>query len=205
MGSDRMNWTERRLAPLYEAATALLTPDGDWRATLAEAVAPEAHDVVLEGGCGAGGLCHLLARMAPDADIVGVDPDEALVAQARARAAGAASFIVADIADAGLHLGAWTPTRVILNFAPGVRAATRMAQLQGARQIIDPAGQLFVASMTSAPQGALRRLLADRGRAEPSREETATLIRAAGFVAVEEIAVRPALAGVVVLHRARAS
>ena len=75
--------TERRLAPLYDAALSLMTREGRWRQTLAEQVAPEAHDIILDVGCGAGALAILMARLQPSASIIGFDSRAPLLEQAR--------------------------------------------------------------------------------------------------------------------------
>jgi ubiquinone/menaquinone biosynthesis C-methylase UbiE len=196
-----------RFAPLYDAALALLAREGRWRAAVAAQIAPEPHDVVLDGLCGAGALCLTLARLQPEAEIVGLDPRPALLEQARARAAEAGlriSFIEGAPSDAPVYLGQRTPTQIVLTLVGARSAAEKLAQLQAARQIVDPAGVLHVIDF-GRQRGALMRGLFAAFHGGADAGDPPTLIRAAGFVAVEETAAWPTGSGIVSLYRARAS
>jgi SAM-dependent methyltransferase len=208
---------DHRLAPLYGAARSLMAREGRWQAVLAEQVAPEAQDIILDVGCGAGALSILLARLQPDAAIVGFDHRPGMVAQARIRARDAgvrATFIEAEPHDAGPYAGPHPPTKVVLTFTGGSSTTAKLALMQMARQIIDPAGMLHVADVTPRPTDMMQRLLRAPietligGEVRPSNApggDTSLLIRAAGFVAVEETSTWPTPAGAVSLFRARAS
>ncbi|MDX2235413.1 MAG: methyltransferase domain-containing protein [Hyphomonadaceae bacterium] len=195
------------LAPLYGAARSLLAREGRWRAALAGQIGPEPHDVILDIGCGAGALSMLLARMQPRAVVIGMDPRGAAIAQARARAAevhSRAAFIACEAQDAGLHLGARTPTKIVLTLT-GARGVTeKIAHMQCARQIIDPAGALHVVDYGAQRTALMQRLSALAGR-QAGEGDTRALIRAAGFVAVEETATWSTASGALSLYRARAS
>jgi SAM-dependent methyltransferase len=207
-GQDMVPYGTQRasaLAPLYDAALALLAREGRWRAALTAQVAPEAHDVILDGFCGAGALSFALARANPGAEIVGLDPRPAVIAQARARAAETGvrvSFVEGAPRDAALYLGVRMPTQVVLTLTGAPGAVDRLAELQGARAIMDPAGLLHVIDHGRA-RSPLMRLAAASRRVDPV--ETATMIRAAGFVAVEETAAWSTPAGPIALFRARAT
>jgi len=196
-----------RLSPLFDAALALLAREGRWRAALVRQIGPEPHDVILDGFCGAGALSLMLARLAPEAEIVGLDPRPGLVAQARARAAESGlriSFVEGEPSEAALYLGQRTPTKIVLTLIGAPSAAEKLAQLQGARSIVDPAGALHVIDF-GRQRTALMRGLFQAARGGADTGDAATLIRAAGFVAVEETAAWPTASGVVSLFRARAT
>lgn len=197
--------TERALPPLQGAALALLDRDRGWRSTLAALVGADPHDVVLDMGCGAGALTVAIARAAPRAEVIGVDARADLVAQARERAlaAGAdAAFVACDPAEAAAALGARTPTKIVLSLTGTRTPAERLERLHAARAIIDPGGLLFAADFAATQSPLLRRFsTAVRG----DGADTPALVRAAGFVGVEQIASRVTVAGAVALWRARAS
>lgn len=73
-----------RFAPtrFYDPVIAL-TRERLWRALAALYVAPQPGQVVADIGCGTGSLALLLARVAPAAQIIGVDPDRDVLAIAR--------------------------------------------------------------------------------------------------------------------------
>lgn len=77
------------LTPFYDAAIALMTRERVWRDAFIDQIAPKPGDVIVDVGCGTGTLALMLKRRAPDAHIVGLDPDAAVLARARDKAARA--------------------------------------------------------------------------------------------------------------------
>ena len=77
---------DHRLTRLYDLAIALLTREGVWRRHLVTQIAPTSSDRILDVGCGTGSLAILLKRRSPDTDIIGLDPDPVVLAQARKKA-----------------------------------------------------------------------------------------------------------------------
>ncbi|MET0701020.1 MAG: methyltransferase domain-containing protein [Mycobacterium sp.] len=73
-----------RFAPIrfYDSVVAL-TRERLWRALAAMYVAPQPGQVIADIGCGTGSLALLLARVAPGAQIIGLDPDPGVLAVAR--------------------------------------------------------------------------------------------------------------------------
>lgn len=78
------------LTGAYDLAIRLLTRERRWRSALLEQLAPGADDAILDVGCGTGTFALLIKKAAPDARVVGLDPDPAVleIAAAKARAAG---------------------------------------------------------------------------------------------------------------------
>lgn len=74
----------------YDRTIRFWTREEAWRPAFARQIAPNAGETILDVGCGTGTLAIMLKRMAPQAHIIGVDPDpEALaIAKAKADAAG---------------------------------------------------------------------------------------------------------------------
>lgn len=75
------------LTPLYDAAIALMTRERTWRGALVRQIAPAPGDVIVDVGCGTGTLALMLKRLAPEASVLGLDPDADVLARARAKAA----------------------------------------------------------------------------------------------------------------------
>lgn len=61
---------------------AMATRERLWRPLIVMYAAPRAGDRIVDVGCGTGSLAVLLNRVAPDADVIGVDPDPAMLAVA---------------------------------------------------------------------------------------------------------------------------
>ena len=72
-----------RFTPLYDLAIAALTRENMWRGKLLTHINPTAAERILDVGCGTGSLAIRLKKMAPDVEIIGVDPDPAVIARAR--------------------------------------------------------------------------------------------------------------------------
>lgn len=115
---------------------------------------PVAPDRVIDLGCGAGALTPALRARFPDARLVGVDNDPAMLARAREAHGDAADWVEADIADwapdgpvdmifsnAALH---WLPKhaalfpRLLQWFAPGGILAVQMP-----RNFSEPSHQIL--------------------------------------------------------------
>ena len=70
----------------YDLAIALMTREGRWRKALIDQCAPKAGDVILDVGCGTGTLALLIKRRAPNARLIGLDPDAEILARAKLKA-----------------------------------------------------------------------------------------------------------------------
>ena len=68
--------------PLYDLAIAALTRENLWRSRLVAHINPAAEDRILDVGCGTGSLAIRLKKTAPDAEILGIDPDPAVIVRA---------------------------------------------------------------------------------------------------------------------------
>lgn len=75
------------LSPLYDGAIALMTRERRWRGALLEQVAPRPDERILDVGCGTGTMTIMLKRAEPAAEIIGLDPDDAILARATRKAA----------------------------------------------------------------------------------------------------------------------
>ncbi len=68
--------------PLYDLAIAALTRENLWRSRLVAHINPTAEDRILDVGCGTGSLAIRLKKTAPDAEMLGIDPDPAVIVRA---------------------------------------------------------------------------------------------------------------------------
>lgn len=201
---------DNAFAPLYGAAHALLGREGRWRSILAGHVAPRPHDFVIELGCGGGDLAHLLARMQPQASILGIDADATLVERARARWPDVGDRLRFECAptDHARHVAPAAATKVIVTLTDTHSADLKMRRLALAHDMLDARGALFVIGY-GVQRTRLMRNLHNAARAfreappASTYDTLAPLIRAAGFVAVDEAVSWPTPSGAVSLYRAR--
>jgi ubiquinone/menaquinone biosynthesis C-methylase UbiE len=141
-----------RFAPIrfYDPVVAL-TRERLWRGLVAEHVAPQADDVIVDVGCGTGSLALLLHRVAPRARIIGVDPDHQVLARARRKAddAGAGATVEwrVGLGDAlpevvGPGSADVVVSSLVLHQCP---MATKRAVLASMFAVLRPGGRLVVA------------------------------------------------------------
>lgn len=70
----------------YDHAICLLTREQTWRRAMLRQVGPKAGETILDVGCGTGTFAIMLKRVAPDARVVGLDPDRQVLAMAAEKA-----------------------------------------------------------------------------------------------------------------------
>jgi ubiquinone/menaquinone biosynthesis C-methylase UbiE len=165
---------------------------------------------VLDLGCGTGASSVAIARAYPSVDVVGVDLDEASVAEARRRAvaeglADRVTFRCSDAAD----LGADDPFDLVTVFEALHDMGDPVGALRAARALLRPGGRILVADERvaeefTAPGDEVERLnyalsvlhCLPATRAEDAVEANGTVLRPAtvrrwatdaGFSRVEEV------------------
>lgn len=136
------------LTPLYDLAIRGLTRENVWRSALVRQVAPSPYDRILDVGCGTGTLALALKRAAPEADIIGVDPDSRALTKARdkAESAGQAiAFVQGFLGDVGLPDG-WKPTKIVSSLMfHQVPLPKKSDILSTMRKMLDIGGEIHIA------------------------------------------------------------
>ncbi|HEV2673517.1 MAG TPA: class I SAM-dependent methyltransferase [Aliidongia sp.] len=77
------------LTRYYDRLVSLVARETRWRAAALADVRPAPDDVIVDIGCGTGSLVILMKRACPEARIIGLDPDPAILDIARSKAASA--------------------------------------------------------------------------------------------------------------------
>jgi trans-aconitate 2-methyltransferase len=115
--------------------------DADFLATLP--LRP--HDRVLDIGCGAGDFTATVAALVPDGEVVGLEPQPSLVAEAEARAGANQSFVAAPAQHIGSVLAPGSfdvaYSRSVLHWIP---EADHAAVFAGAAAVLRPGGALRI-------------------------------------------------------------
>ena len=186
----------RWLTPFYDFAIAGFTREWTWRRRIVAFLEPQTDDRILDIGCGTGSLAVALAGMA---DVVGVDPDRAVLSRARKKAAraGVAPRFVAGFFSPDSLPARWRPTKVVSSL---VLHQTPLAEkrriIEAAFSLLPPGGVFVLADYGRQPgplqhfffrnlvqrvdgfedtqpnaDGALEDLLADAGFAETSPKD----------------------------------
>jgi len=140
----RHNW----LTPAYDTAIRVLTREKAWRTALIQQINPLPDDRILDVGCGTGTLAIALNRLAPEADIIGIDPDAAALERAHAKVdSGSRSlrFLEGFLSEAALPLN-WKPTKIISSLVLHQTSKTTKRQiLHAMHDLLDEKGEIHIA------------------------------------------------------------
>ncbi|HEU5317949.1 MAG TPA: ubiquinone/menaquinone biosynthesis methyltransferase [Chloroflexota bacterium] len=219
------------IAARYDVMNRLMTGGQDerWRALAAEAVLPEAVEVVLDIGAGTGDLALAVARRAPYARVVALDFSPNMLSLARRKAAATAtgSHVLPVLADTmALPLRPESVDAVVSGFTlrnvddvptvfgelehvlkPGGRAAlleltpVRRSPMPGFGRLFDLyfGGVVPVLGGLVSGRGFAYRYLPNSVKVFPDAERLAALLRDAGL---SDVAYRLLALGTVALHTA---
>jgi ubiquinone/menaquinone biosynthesis C-methylase UbiE len=161
------------LTPFYDGVVRTLSREAAWRPALVEQIAPRDGETILDVGCGTGSLAILLKQAAPGARIVGLDPDEAILARAAAKAKAAGADIewrLGYARDAG-GLGEMfdkTVSSLVFHQVPQAeKEAGIAAMIAGTR----PGGEMHIADFAAQRSRLMRMLFGIVGRFD-GRENT---------------------------------
>ncbi len=137
------------LTPFYDFSVALTTRERTWRKALVRLIAPNPLERIVDIGCGTATLDIAVVRKEPEAQVIGVDPDPAILTIARHKILKA-SVRVSFIQDYGDALCRHFDKNTIDKVFSGlmlhhVNVQTKRAIIQAAFDVLKPGGSLFIA------------------------------------------------------------
>ena len=201
------------LTGLYDRAVALLTRERRWRTALLRQIAPAPGDVILDVGCGTGTFAIMLKRRCPDARVIGVDPDSAVLAIARGKADRAGAAIewhqaMGDELGSVMDEPVTTATSsLVLHQCP---VATKRAIVAAMHAVLAPGGMLAIADYGEQRSRLMRALFRQVQRLDgfentkPNADGVVpVLLGGSGFLDVVEQETVPTLTGSISLYSAR--
>lgn len=204
----RAEWTG-----FYDLAIAVMTRERRWRRALVQQIAPRANEVILDVGCGTGTMVLALKRSAPNARVIGLDPDEDVLARARDKAARGKLDIAfhkgfaRDAANIGLGEADKVVSSLVFHQTPLEEKRNGLAAMF---EVLRPGGELHLADYGLQRTPLMRRLFAivqkldGYENTEPNaRGVLPELMSACGFGFVTERAVIPTPSGSISLYWAQ--
>jgi ubiquinone/menaquinone biosynthesis C-methylase UbiE len=178
------------LLPLYDPFTRLIGIESAHR-KLADQVALESAERVLEIGCGTGNLALLVKRMRPQLEVVGLDPDPKALARAarKARRAGLPLELDCGFADE-LPYADGSFDRVLSSLMfHHLEADLRGASLRQVLRVLRPGGSLHLMDFggdSHQLHGLARLARRSRTLKDNWDDRIPTVMREAGFVDAAE-------------------
>ncbi|MGB3520383.1 MAG: class I SAM-dependent methyltransferase [Mycobacterium sp.] len=206
-----------RLAParFFDYVVAL-TRERLWRGLTVMHLAPRPGDTILDVGCGTGSLALLAARVEPQANIVGLDPDPEILAVARQKdaeseSAGRVRWLTGMGDDLVASVGAESMDGVmsslVLHQCP---MDVKRAILASMFTVLRPGGRLVIADFglqrTPLMRLAFRFVQFADGKTDTQPNADGVLpelISAAGFTEVREADVVATINGTISIYTAR--
>jgi len=177
----------------YDRAIRRWTREMRWRRAMIDALAPRAGETIVDVGCGTGSFAVLLKAAAPEALVLGIDPDAEALAIARVKADAARTDVSWERGFAR-DIGARSADAIVSSLmVHQVPMAEKRAGLAAMHAALRPGGRLVIADY-GRQRGLMRllfRLTIQRLDGVTDTQPNADgllpdLVRAAGFANVRE-------------------
>lgn len=202
----------RWLTPIYDRFIAVTMREGRFRPALIRAADIRGGQRVLDVGCGTGTLAVSVKRSCPDAEVLAIDGDEAVLMRARRKAAAAGVVVTFERAlAASLPYEGASFDRVLTSLVlHHLTHDEKVTTLQEIRRVLNSAGELHIADF-GPPSNPYARVAFALARRIDGLENTADnasgalpgMLVAAGFGHVRIREVIETVFGSVVLLSAR--
>ena len=197
----------------YDLIIAAFTRESRWRGALLRQLNPRPSDVIADLGCGTASFLTLLGKNARPAQMIGIDPDQRILAKARGKLAAAgipATLKQGYLRDAGTVLVETGVNKIVSSLVfHQVPLAEKRAGLAAVFSALQPGGELHIADYGLQRTRLMRFLFRNVQRVDgfvdtqPNADGIIPrLMKEAGFSGVEETAVIPTLTGSISLYRA---
>ena len=179
------------LTPFYDSFARLVARESTFKRRLVERLGLRAGQRVLDIGSGTGTLAIMMAEAQPGVEVVGLDPDEAMLARARKKAEAAGVRIELEIGSATeLPFADGSFDRVTSTLmAHHLPTPAKEQMFAEVRRVLKPAGELHLVDLgpaRSAVARSLQRVLRPHVLGDNLDGRLPSMMSAAGLVDVTE-------------------
>jgi len=196
----------------YDFTVATFTRESVWRSALLRQLDPRESDVIADLGCGTASFLALVGKAATPVRLIGIDPDDRILAKARAKLAMVgvqASLQRGHLRDTSTLLAGAGVNKIVSSLVfHHAHLAEKRAGLKAIFTALPPGGELHIADYGLQRTRLMRVLFAIVQRIDgyDSTQPNAdgilpTLMREAGFIRVDETAVIATPSGSISLYR----
>jgi ubiquinone/menaquinone biosynthesis C-methylase UbiE len=217
--SDRTMRNKRDFTPAfpflwaYDLIVAAFGRERTWRGALLRQLDPRPSDIIADIGCGTGSFLALLGKTAKRPKLIGVDPDDRVLALARRKLETAGIVVTLRpgyLRDVGALLAGTGVNKIVSSLVfHQVPLAEKRAGLHSIYSVLPPGGELHVADnglqRTRLMRGLFRVVQCVDGyeNTQPNADGILpSLMEQAGFAQVKETAVIPTLTGSLSVYKA---
>jgi ubiquinone/menaquinone biosynthesis C-methylase UbiE len=188
----------------YDPFIAAFTRESTWRRALLEQLKPGNSDTIADLGCGTGSFLAFVGRQALNSKLIGIDPDAAVLAKARAKLESAGVQVELRqgyVKDAARLLAGARVNKIVSSLVfHHLTIGEKRAAMEAFFAALPAGGELHIADFTMRLVYRIIEAFAGDGDTRVNGGVLPRLMGEAGFVAVRETRVIPTVIGSISLY-----
>jgi ubiquinone/menaquinone biosynthesis C-methylase UbiE len=189
----------------YDPLIAAFTRESTWRQMLLEQLEPDNSDTIADVGCGTGSFLVLVGRHAPSSKLIGIDPDAAVLAKARAKLESAGVRVELHqgyLKDAARLLAGASVKKIVSSLVfHHLTVAEKRRAMEAVFAALPAGGELHIADFTMRLMHRIIEAFAGDQNTRVNGDILPRLMGEAGFVDIRETRVIPTVIGSISLYR----
>jgi acetyl esterase/lipase/precorrin-6B methylase 2 len=189
----------------FDPIIAAFTRESTWRGALLEQLEPGNSDTIADLGCGTGSFLVLVGGQAPSSKLIGIDPDAAVLARARAKLESAGVPVELRqgyVKDAARLLAGASVNKIVSSLVfHHLTIGEKRAAMEALFAALPAGGELHIADFTMRLVYRIIEAFAGDGNTRVNGDILPPLMGEAGFVGVRETRVIPTVIGSISLYR----
>ena len=189
----------------FDPFIAAFTRESTWRGALLEQLEPWNSDTIADVGCGTGSFLALVGRQAPSSKLIGIDPDAAVLARARAKLESAGVRVELRqgyLKDAARLLAGASVNKIVSSLVfHHLTVGEKRVAMEALFAALPAGGELHIADFTMRLVYRIIEAFAGDGDTRVNGDILPLLMEEVGFIGVRESMVIPTVIGSISLYR----